>query len=156
LELHKCIGVVTWYLDWYPMILWDLCLDCHACHLLYYGLVSIKLISSRCLCELWCACWLFCYCTSMLSYICIVAPHIGTLAEMCKGCGIGAKPEDGVWWIHPKDRRIGQVLDWRECSPSEFLLTNSDLSRIPDKPQSIISLLISEMQLSIMLYILLH
>jgi hypothetical protein len=46
-------------------------------------------------------------------HICIVAPHIGTLAETYKGNGVGAKPEDGVWWIHPEDRRIRQVLDWR-------------------------------------------
>jgi hypothetical protein len=34
------------------------------------------------------------YCTSMLSHICIVAPHIGTLAETCEGSGVGAKLED--------------------------------------------------------------
>jgi hypothetical protein len=40
-----------------------------------------------------------------------LASHIGTLAETWEGCGVGAKPEDGVWWIHPEDRRIRQVLD---------------------------------------------
>jgi hypothetical protein len=35
------------------------------------------------------------------------------LAETCEGNGIRAKPKDGVWWIHPEDRRIGRVLDWR-------------------------------------------
>jgi hypothetical protein len=54
----------------------------------------------------------FVYCISMYSYICIVAPHLGMLDETCEGCGIGAKPEDGVWWIHPEDGRIGQVPDW--------------------------------------------
>jgi hypothetical protein len=48
----------------------------------------------------------------MYSYICIVVPHLGTLAETCEGCGVGAKPEDGVWWIHPEDERIGQVPYW--------------------------------------------
>jgi hypothetical protein len=48
----------------------------------------------------------------MYSYICIVAPYLGTLAETCEGCGIGAKPEDDVWWIHPEDGRIRQVPDW--------------------------------------------
>jgi hypothetical protein len=48
----------------------------------------------------------------MHSYICIVAPHLGTLAETREGCGVGAKPEDGVWWIHPEDGRNGQVLGW--------------------------------------------
>jgi hypothetical protein len=23
-----------------------------------------------------------------------------------------SSPEDGVWWIHPEDGRIGQVPDW--------------------------------------------
>jgi hypothetical protein len=54
----------------------------------------------------------FVYCTSMHSYICIVAPYLGTLAETREGCGVGAQPKDGVWWIHPEDGRIGQVLDW--------------------------------------------
>jgi hypothetical protein len=49
----------------------------------------------------------------MYSYISTVVPHLGTLAETCEGCDIGAKPKDGVWWIHPEDRRIGEVLDWR-------------------------------------------
>jgi hypothetical protein len=53
------------------------------------------------------------YCTSMHSHMCMVASYIGTLAETCEGCGVGAKPEDGVWWIHPEDRRIEQVLDGR-------------------------------------------
>jgi hypothetical protein len=48
----------------------------------------------------------FVYCTSMHSHICIVAPHIGTLVETCEGSSVGAKPEDGVWWIHPKDGRL--------------------------------------------------
>jgi hypothetical protein len=30
----------------------------------------------------------------MLSHICIVAPHIGTLAETCEGSGVGAKLKD--------------------------------------------------------------
>ena len=27
-----------------------------------------------------------------------------------EGCDVGAEPEDGVWWIYPKDGRIEQVL----------------------------------------------
>jgi hypothetical protein len=54
----------------------------------------------------------FVYRTSMHSHICIVAPHIGTLAKTCEGCGVGAKPKDGVWWIHPANGRTGQVLGW--------------------------------------------
>jgi hypothetical protein len=49
----------------------------------------------------------------MYSYICTVAPQLGTLAEAREGIGVGAKPEDGVWWIHPEGRKIGRVLDWR-------------------------------------------
>jgi hypothetical protein len=49
----------------------------------------------------------------MHSHRCMVASHIGTLAETCEGYGVGAKPEDGGWWIHSEDRRIGQVVDWR-------------------------------------------
>jgi hypothetical protein len=39
----------------------------------------------------------------MHSHICIVPPNLGTLAETREGYGIGAKPEDGVWWDHPED-----------------------------------------------------
>jgi hypothetical protein len=28
------------------------------------------------------------------------------LAETCEECGFEAKPEDGVWWIHPEDGRL--------------------------------------------------
>jgi hypothetical protein len=58
---------------------------------------------------------------------------IGTLAKMCEGCGVGAKPEDDVWWIHPEDGRTGKCLEER-CSPSEFHLTNTNLSQILGKP----------------------
>jgi hypothetical protein len=40
---------------------------------------------------------------SMYSNICIVAPHLGMLAETQEGCGVGAKLEDGVWWNSPED-----------------------------------------------------
>jgi hypothetical protein len=46
----------------------------------------------------------------MYSYICIVAPHLGTLAETREGCGVGAKPEDGVWWNYPKDGSTRRVV----------------------------------------------
>jgi hypothetical protein len=52
----------------------------------------------------------------MHSYICIVAPHLGMLAETHEGCGVRAKPEDGVWWNYPKDAVL-----------SEWCLTNTDL-----------------------------
>jgi hypothetical protein len=34
---------------------------------------------------------------SRYSYIYIVAPHLGILAETREGCDVEAKPEDGVW-----------------------------------------------------------
>jgi hypothetical protein len=34
-----------------------------------------------------------------------LASHIGTLAEMCEGNGVGAKPEDGVDGSIPKVER---------------------------------------------------
>jgi hypothetical protein len=35
----------------------------------------------------------FVYCTSILSYICIVAPHLGTLAEACEGPDVELNPK---------------------------------------------------------------
>jgi hypothetical protein len=39
----------------------------------------------------------------MHSYICITAPHLGTLDEPCEGHDVGAEPEDGVWWTYSED-----------------------------------------------------
>jgi hypothetical protein len=47
---------------------------------------------------------------SMYTYICIVAPHLGTLTEMREGCHVGAKPKDGVWWNYPKDGSTWRVV----------------------------------------------
>jgi hypothetical protein len=41
-----------------------------------------------------------------------LASHLGTLDELREGRDVGAKPEDGVWWAYPKDRRTRQVLGW--------------------------------------------
>jgi hypothetical protein len=35
----------------------------------------------------------FVYCTSILSYICIVAPHLGTLAEAREGPNVEPNPK---------------------------------------------------------------
>jgi hypothetical protein len=53
---------------------------------------------------------------SMYSYICIVAPHLGTLAEICEGCGVGAKPKTVFGGTIPKMEVLG-----------EWCLTNTDL-----------------------------
>jgi hypothetical protein len=47
---------------------------------------------------------------SMYSYICIIAPHLGTQAEMHEGCGVRAKPEDSVWWNYPEDGSTQRVV----------------------------------------------
>jgi hypothetical protein len=47
---------------------------------------------------------------SMYSYICIVAPHLGMLAETSEGFGVEAKPEDGVWWNYPKGGSTRRVV----------------------------------------------
>ena len=39
-----------------------------------------------------------------------LAPHLGTLDASWKGCDVGVKPEDGVWWTYPEDGRTEQVL----------------------------------------------
>jgi hypothetical protein len=83
------------------------------------------------------------YCTSIHSYICIIAPHLGTLAVAREGLDVEPNPkmelvDSSRRW---KDRTSARM---RECSPSEFLLTYSNLSRIPGKPRSIISLLSSK------------
>jgi hypothetical protein len=66
----------------------------------------------------------------MHSYICIIAPHLGTLAEAREGPDVEPNPKTVFGGTIPKR----DVL-------SEFLLTYSNLSRIPGKPRSIISLL---------------
>jgi hypothetical protein len=57
----------------------------------------------------------------MHSHMCMIAFHIGTLAETCEGCGIGAKPEDDVWRIHPEDRRTEQVLNEGNARQASFI-----------------------------------
>jgi hypothetical protein len=48
----------------------------------------------------------------MHSYICIVAPHLGTLDEPHEGRDVGAELEDGVWWTYPEDGKTKQVPGW--------------------------------------------
>jgi hypothetical protein len=86
----------------------------------YIRLGDVYLSNTKCLC-MWSVIW----CLSCLLYVMHcplyfhvfmhlhLASHIGTLAETCEGNDVGAKPEDGVWWIHPEGRKIRRVLDWR-------------------------------------------
>ena len=41
-----------------------------------------------------------------------LASRLGTLDEPREGRDVGAKPEDGVWWTYPEDRRTEQLLGW--------------------------------------------
>jgi hypothetical protein len=41
----------------------------------------------------------------MHSYISLLY-LLSTLYVTREGCGVGAKPKDGVWWIHPEHGRI--------------------------------------------------
>jgi hypothetical protein len=38
-----------------------------------------------------------------------LAFHLGTLAKTRERCGVGAKPEDGVWWNYPEDGSTQRV-----------------------------------------------
>jgi hypothetical protein len=98
-------------------------------------------------------CWLdyFVYCIYMCSYICIVTPHLATLAEKCEELELEPNPKtllvDLSWrW---KDRTGARM---RKCSPSKFHLTNFDLSPILGKPQSIIRLPTFQLQILYMCY----
>jgi hypothetical protein len=50
-----------------------------------------------------------CYRISMYLYICIVAPHLGTLAETREGYDVELT---WCWWTYLGDGRRRQVLDW--------------------------------------------
>jgi hypothetical protein len=63
-----------------------------------------------------------------------------TLDVTHEGCGVGAKPEYGVWWIHPEDGRILKCIHGVEMFRKTVQANLTDLSRIPGKPRSIIRL----------------
>ena len=61
-------------------------------------------------------------CIIFVSYICIVAFHLGTIDVPCEGCDVEAEPGDGEWWIHLEDGRMdSDVHDQGRCSPSSIL-----------------------------------
>jgi hypothetical protein len=76
---------------------------------------------------------------------------LGTLDVMHEGCGVGAKPKDGVWWIHPEDGRILKFIHGVEMFRKTVQANLTDLSRILGKPRSIISLLPSKQLIIYML-----
>jgi hypothetical protein len=56
----------------------------------------------------------------------------------------GAKPENGAWWIHPEDGRRLECMPKVEMFRKAVQANLTNLSQIPGKPQSIISLLLSK------------
>jgi hypothetical protein len=68
----------------------------------------------------------FAYYTSMHSYICIVAPHLGMLDAPREGRDVGAKPEDGVWISIQKIGGLRKCQDGRyspcECHHTDLVL----------------------------------
>ena len=83
-------------------------------------------------------------CTSMHSYICIVASHLGTIDEPYEGRAMNHM-KDVLLEPNPKTMLvdISRMTDgWNpmcmtkgRCSPSEYHLTNTDLVLIPGKPR---------------------
>jgi len=98
--------------------------------------VMVKLNSSRCYASMLCFYECLACCTSMHSYICIVASHLGTIDEPYEGRATGAEPEDDVGGHIPKtDGWNPMCMTKGRCSPSEYHLTNTDLVLIPGKPR---------------------
>jgi hypothetical protein len=52
----------------------------------------------------------FVNCTSMHSYICIIASHLGTLAEPREGRDVELTKR-WCWWTYLGDGKTGQVLE---------------------------------------------
>ena len=77
----------------------------------------------------------FARCTFMHLYICIIAPHLGTIDEPREGRDIGTEHEDDVWWTYPEEAKNHEYMLGPEFSPSECHLTNTDLVLIPGKPR---------------------
>ena len=43
--------------------------------------------------------------SSMHSYICIVAPHLGTIDAPREGRDVGGEPDGNVWCTYPEDEK---------------------------------------------------
>jgi len=121
------------------------CCSCNSCWNLILFACLLKLAhdlmlmdaqSWSCVC-LACSFWCIVYCTFVHSYICIIAPHLGTIDEPREGRDIGTKHEDDVWWTYPEEAKNPEYMLGPEYSPSECHLTNTDLVLIPGKPRSI-------------------
>ena len=63
-------------------------------------------------------------CIIFISYICIVAFHLGTIEEPREWRDDGVEPEDGEWWTRLEDGRLdSDVLDRRKML-AEQLFSN--------------------------------
>ena len=86
--------------------------------------MMVELNSFRCLCKCVVPYECFACCTSMQSYICIVAFHLDTIDEPREGCDVGAKAEDGEWWAHLEDGRMDPDVHDRRKMLAEQLSFN--------------------------------
>ena len=59
-----------------------------------------------------------------VSYIYIVAFHLGTIDEPREGCDVGAEPEDGEWWTRLEDGRMDLDVHDRRKMLAEKLSSN--------------------------------
>ena len=48
-------------------------------------------------------------------YICIIAPHLGTIDEPREGRDIGTEHEGDVWWTYPEEAK-------NEAKNQEYML----------------------------------
>ena len=60
-------------------------------------------------------------CIIFVSYICIVAFHLGTIAVPREGCDVEVEPGDGEWWTRLEDGRMDpDVHDRRKMLVEQF------------------------------------
>ena len=64
-------------------------------------------------------------CIIFVSYICIVAFHLGTIDESREGRDVGVEPEDGEWWTHTEDGRMDPEVHDRRKMFVEQVFSNS-------------------------------
>jgi hypothetical protein len=95
LSIFVCIRLLKW---------------CDVLTCLYYNLI-LALINV----------WCLIYCISLYSCTAsCISFRYASWKTWRTWCGVGAKPEDGVWWIHPEDRRTEQVLDGGNARQASF------------------------------------
>jgi hypothetical protein len=128
----------------------------------YIRMGDVYLSNMKCLC-MWSVIW----CLSCLLYVMHCPLHFHVFKHLHLGSHLGTldAPREGHdVELNPKMVLVDPSRRWKDPGMHAWsgdvvktVQANlTDLCRIPGKPQSIISLLISEMQLSIMLYILIH